>query len=317
MESFKTQMYSHAKTTKGDKFATEMLKVMETFAGDSFKISEKPRKVQCIARSGRTGEQCTRGSKHGSEFCGLHGPYFEPKRCSRCSRNGEDIFHSAKWEHFGRIDQSIPCKVVKTIAKILNKSETSMDSLKANTNEEKCTVKTKSKQENTKPKRGLNKYMAFTKAKRSEVSTMFPNMSPKDVTRELSRRWKCLNEEDRLPYIQTAQEDKERYNREMIEWKKQRDAMPPVNNCKLPSTVEPPTSEAPTPTVEPPTSEAPTPTVEPPMSEAPTPTVEPPTSEAPTPTVEPPIKENPTTQSSDDESECEIIWDENEEDQTM
>ena len=280
MESFKTQMYSHAKATKGDKFANELLKVMETFAGDSFKISEKQRKVQCIARSGRTGEQCTRGTKNGSEFCGLHGPYLEPKRCSRCSRNGEDIFHSAKWEHFGRIDQPIPCKVVKKIDKILNKSEPNVDSLEVNTKNKTSIVKTKPKKENTKPKRGLNKYMAFTKAKRSEVSAMFPNMSPKDVTRELSRRWKCLNEEDRLPYIQMAQEDKERYNREMMEWNKQQiEAKSPTNNCE------------------------PTPTVE-----TPTPTVE-------TPTSETPITENTNTPESDDESECEIIW--NEEEETM
>ena len=151
MESFKSQMYSHAKATKGDKFANELLKVMETFAGDSFKISKKQRKVQCIARSGRTGEQCTRGTKNGSEFCGLHGAYLEPKRCSRCSKNGEDIFHSAKWEHFGRNDQPIPCKVVKKINKILNKSELNVNSLEVITKDKPSTRKRHTNTETTNP----------------------------------------------------------------------------------------------------------------------------------------------------------------------
>ena len=192
MDSFTTFMGEQVKDME---HATEFMEMLNNIDLTSFfKISKKKQpNAQCCARLG-TGTQCTRKSKDGVDFCGHHGAYAEPKRCARCSKNGEDVFHANQWDHFGRIDEPVPIRV------------------------ERVKRVKKPKRDPSKPKRGLNKYMAFTNAMRTEVTNANPEMSPKDVTRELGKQWREMSDEDKIPYVKMAKENREEYKRAMVVW---------------------------------------------------------------------------------------------------
>lgn len=192
MDSFMTFM---GEQVKDQEHATEFMEMLNNLDLTSFKISKKKQpNARCCARLGRTGTQCTSKSKDGVDFCGHHGAFDEPKRCARCSRKGEDVFHANKWDHFGRIDEPVPTRA------------------------EKVKKAKKPKRDPSKPKRGLNKYMAFTKAMRVEVTKANSEMSPKDVTRELGKQWREMSDEDKIPYVEIAKENQEEYKRAMVVW---------------------------------------------------------------------------------------------------
>ena len=192
MDSFMTFM---GEQVKDQQHATEFMEMLNNLDLTSFKISKKKQpNARCCARLGRKGTQCTSKSKDGVDFCGHHGAYDEPKRCARCSQNGEDVFHANKWDHSGRIDEPVPTRA------------------------EKVKKAKKPKRDPSKPKRGLNKYMAFTKAMRVEVTKANSEMSPKDVTRELGKQWRERSDEDKIPYVKVAEENKEEYKRAMVVW---------------------------------------------------------------------------------------------------
>ncbi len=66
------------------------------------------------------------------------------------------------------------------------------------------------------PKKALNAYMHFTIARREHVKSENPDMSNTEITKELGRMWReDLDENAKKPYHTAANEDKQRYAREM------------------------------------------------------------------------------------------------------
>jgi hypothetical protein len=68
------------------------------------------------------------------------------------------------------------------------------------------------------PKRGLTSYIFFCKDQRAILKEEDSNLSTKDVTSELGKRWKLLSEKDRKPYDKLAAKDKARYEKEKVSW---------------------------------------------------------------------------------------------------
>lgn len=68
------------------------------------------------------------------------------------------------------------------------------------------------------PKRGLTSYIFFCKDQRAILKEEDPDLSTKDVTAELGKRWKALSEKDRKPYDKLASKDKARYEKEKASW---------------------------------------------------------------------------------------------------
>ena len=64
------------------------------------------------------------------------------------------------------------------------------------------------------PKRGLTSYIFFCKDRRDAIKEENPEMSTKDITAELGRLWKSLSEEEKAPYVELANNDKNRYESE-------------------------------------------------------------------------------------------------------
>ena len=83
----------------------------------------------------------------------------------------------------------------------------------------KVMTKTKRKKKDPeKPKRGCSSYIFFCKDMRAKIKEQFPDMTAKDITSELGKRWKDLSDEDKEQYIDDAATDKARYMEEMKEY---------------------------------------------------------------------------------------------------
>lgn len=68
------------------------------------------------------------------------------------------------------------------------------------------------------PKRGLTAYIFFCKEHRQILKDEDPDMSTKDITSELGKRWKALSDKDKKPFVKLAEKDKERYQDEKKTW---------------------------------------------------------------------------------------------------
>ena len=77
-----------------------------------------------------------------------------------------------------------------------------------------------SKKDKNAPKNPISSYIYFTMEKRSEVKESNPDMSAREITKELGRMWKeeFADENDRKKWIELAEQDKERYTQEKENW---------------------------------------------------------------------------------------------------
>ena len=76
----------------------------------------------------------------------------------------------------------------------------------------------KSKTKRTGPKRGLTAYIFFCKEHRSVLKDEDPDLSTKEITSELGKRWRELSEKGRKPFDKLAAADKARYEKEKLTW---------------------------------------------------------------------------------------------------
>ena len=74
------------------------------------------------------------------------------------------------------------------------------------------------------PRRPLTSYLVFTKEQRAEVVAGMPHLGPKEVLRELGRRWVELTEAERKPYCDKASQLKEEYEKAVQSYAGQRGA---------------------------------------------------------------------------------------------
>jgi len=69
---------------------------------------------------------------------------------------------------------------------------------------------TKKKDPNA-PKRALSAYMFFSKDAREEVKQENPEAGFGDIGKLIGAKWSAMSEEDKAPYVEQAEADKERY----------------------------------------------------------------------------------------------------------
>ena len=72
----------------------------------------------------------------------------------------------------------------------------------------------KAKKERTGPKRPTSAYLYFCEDMRKTLKEKHPDMSGKDITTELGKRWKALSEKEKAPYVSKGDKDKARYAEE-------------------------------------------------------------------------------------------------------
>jgi high mobility group protein 20A len=69
------------------------------------------------------------------------------------------------------------------------------------------------------PKAPLNGYLVYFNEERAEMRSKNPQMSFGELTKIIAAKWKDLPVEDKQKYINEADVDKERYNKEMVDYK--------------------------------------------------------------------------------------------------
>ena len=87
------------------------------------------------------------------------------------------------------------------IIKIINKREMSKG-------------KRREKKDSNAPKRALSPFLYYTLDRRPELKKEKPELSHKELLAEMGVEWNKLKEEEKKKYIQKADEDKKRYERE-------------------------------------------------------------------------------------------------------
>uniref|UniRef100_A0A182K866 HMG box domain-containing protein n=1 Tax=Anopheles christyi TaxID=43041 RepID=A0A182K866_9DIPT len=69
------------------------------------------------------------------------------------------------------------------------------------------------------PKHPLTGYVRYMNEHREGVRQKHPNLTPIEVTKIMAEEWSKLPEERKKPYLEAAEVDKERYNKEISEYK--------------------------------------------------------------------------------------------------
>ncbi|XP_040156572.1 high mobility group protein 20A [Anopheles arabiensis] len=69
------------------------------------------------------------------------------------------------------------------------------------------------------PKHPLTGYVRYMNEHREGVRQKHPNLTPIEVTKIMAEEWSKLSEERKKPYLEAAEVDKERYNKEISEYK--------------------------------------------------------------------------------------------------
>jgi len=70
------------------------------------------------------------------------------------------------------------------------------------------------------PKNKSNAYMFFQKDQREKIKKENPNISAVELAKKLGEIWRKMTVEGKEPYAKEAEKDKERYDRELQEYKK-------------------------------------------------------------------------------------------------
>ncbi|CAM9575729.1 unnamed protein product [Ascophyllum nodosum] len=73
-----------------------------------------------------------------------------------------------------------------------------------------------SKKDPNRPKRNRSSYIIFCNERRNSLRETMPGVTTMDTGRLLGETWRSLPEDEKQRYTQKAQEDRERYERELI-----------------------------------------------------------------------------------------------------
>ena len=73
------------------------------------------------------------------------------------------------------------------------------------------------KQNSAGPMKPLSSYMCFAKAYRDKIVADHPGIQIGQIGKLLEEIWRGMSPEDKAPYYKLAQQDRERYQREVAE----------------------------------------------------------------------------------------------------
>ena len=74
--------------------------------------------------------------------------------------------------------------------------------------------KKKAKRDFNAPKRPVTAFFFFQSERRLTLKKESPNMDNKEMVKKMSEEWKALNDKDKTKYMQKAEEDRKRYEKE-------------------------------------------------------------------------------------------------------
>jgi hypothetical protein len=71
------------------------------------------------------------------------------------------------------------------------------------------------------PTRSRSSYTLYFSEVRPQFAKDHPTTQPKDIMRAIGKKWQTLSEEEKKPYDEMAERDKERYERQLSEYDKE------------------------------------------------------------------------------------------------
>ena len=81
----------------------------------------------------------------------------------------------------------------------------------------------RSRKDPSAPKRPMSAFLFYSQGKRKELKEQNPGIKNTDISRLLGDRWKAAPQEERLPFIEREKKERDVYNKEIAEWRKQKD----------------------------------------------------------------------------------------------
>ena len=74
--------------------------------------------------------------------------------------------------------------------------------------------KKKEKKDSNAPKRALSPFLLYTMERRPELKKERPDLNNKQILSEMGQEWNKMNDQEKKKYLQKAEEDKKRYEKE-------------------------------------------------------------------------------------------------------
>lgn len=74
------------------------------------------------------------------------------------------------------------------------------------------------------PKHPLTGYVRYMNEKRDAFRVKHPNLTATEITKIIAEEWGTLSDETKKPYLEAAEVDRERYHREVLEYKQNNEA---------------------------------------------------------------------------------------------
>ena len=71
------------------------------------------------------------------------------------------------------------------------------------------------------PKRPLSTFFLFSQDERPKIKKDQPALSVADIAKVIGERWRSIGDDKKRHYEERARQEKERYDREVAEYKKQ------------------------------------------------------------------------------------------------
>lgn len=82
-------------------------------------------------------------------------------------------------------------------------------------------TKKRAKKDKNSPKHPLNAYMFYCNEVRVKIKQENEGMDAKNITKVIAKKWNSMDEDQKKPYVQMSLKDKERFSREIEDYKKQ------------------------------------------------------------------------------------------------
>jgi hypothetical protein len=114
------------------------------------------------------------------------------------------------------LSSSLSDEQIETLRKVFESKQGDLDNiLSANTNVKSTGKRLK---DPNAPKRGKSSYIFFCLENREKIKKSHPDMSAKDIIKELGRSWRDTSDEKKQKYVKLSEDDKERYSGEINEY---------------------------------------------------------------------------------------------------
>lgn len=72
------------------------------------------------------------------------------------------------------------------------------------------------------PKRPMSAFLFYSQGKRKELKGVNPGLKNTEISRLLGELWKSATDEERLPFVERERKERDVYNKDIAEWRKQK-----------------------------------------------------------------------------------------------